>query len=95
MFYIRADGNSKIGMGHIMRCISVATAVCGKKPVFITADGGCDKLIRDNGFDNIVLNTDYTQMESELPILGGILKDDDIILVDSYQVKHRYFIVFI
>lgn len=27
MFYIRADGNAKIGIGHIMRCLSIAEAI--------------------------------------------------------------------
>lgn len=41
MFYIRADGNTKIGMGHVMRCLSVAEAAaemyCLFPPVFILA----------------------------------------------------------
>ena len=27
MFYIRADGNPEIGMGHVMRCLSIADAL--------------------------------------------------------------------
>ena len=26
MLYIRADGNTDIGMGHVMRCLSIAEA---------------------------------------------------------------------
>lgn len=96
MLYIRADGNAKIGMGHVMRCLSIAEAVAETdgqpKPVFLTADEGCCQLIADRGFPYIVLHTDYRDMMSELPQLGRLLnKEDDIILVDSYQVNVAYY----
>lgn len=96
MLYIRADGNTEIGMGHVMRCLSIAEAVAETdgqpKPVFITADEGCCHLITDRGFQSIVLNTDYRDMISELPQLAKLLnKENDIILVDSYQVSVEYY----
>jgi UDP-2,4-diacetamido-2,4,6-trideoxy-beta-L-altropyranose hydrolase len=94
MFYIRADGNSAIGMGHVMRCLSIAEAADRNeniKPVFIIADEGCKAIITDRGFESIVLNTDYRDMESELPKLSEILDKDDIILVDSYHVTYTYY----
>jgi UDP-2,4-diacetamido-2,4,6-trideoxy-beta-L-altropyranose hydrolase len=94
MFYIRADGNSHIGMGHIMRCLSIAEAsYSGEniKPVFILAEDDCKKMVNDRGFESIVLNTDYRDMESELSLMAGILNKDDIILVDSYQVTINYY----
>jgi UDP-2,4-diacetamido-2,4,6-trideoxy-beta-L-altropyranose hydrolase len=96
MFYIRADGNSDIGMGHVMRCLSIAEAACDYnggniKPVFITADEGCKAMIGDRGFESIVLGTDYKDMESELPRLLDILDKSDVILVDSYQVTVNYY----
>ena len=97
MLYIRADGNTEIGMGHVMRCLSIAEAVAEMdgqpKPVFLTADEGCCHLITDRGFQSIVLNTDYRDMMSELPQLAKLLdKENDIILVDSYQVSEEYYI---
>ena len=96
MLYIRADGNTEIGMGHVMRCLSVAEAVAETggqpRPVFITADEGCCHLITDRGFQSIVLDTDYRDMMSELPQLTGLLnQEDDVILVDSYQVSEEYY----
>ena len=96
MLYIRADGNTEIGMGHVMRCLSIAEAVAEMdgqpKPVFLTADEGCCHLISDRGFQSIVLNTDYRDMMSELPQLAKLLdKENDIILVDSYQVSEEYY----
>lgn len=94
MFYIRADGNSAIGMGHIMRCLSIAEASHSKKnskPIFIIADEGCKEMISDRAFESIVLNTDYRDMESEIALLSEILKPTDIVLVDSYQVTVNYY----
>lgn len=72
MLYIRADGNAEIGMGHVMRCLSIAEAAAEKPPVFITADEESRALIEDRGFGVIVLNTDYRDMMSELPQLEQI-----------------------
>lgn len=95
MLYIRADGNTDIGMGHIMRCLSVAEAVAAgreEKPVFITADEGCRNMIEERGFQAIVLGTDYKDMISELPLLEKRFhKMKDVLLVDSYQVSDEYY----
>lgn len=96
MLYIRADGNADIGMGHVMRCLSVAEAAAetagGSGPVFITADGECRDMIADRGFRVIVLHTDYKDMMTELPLLGKTVdRDRDVLLVDSYQVSREYF----
>ena len=39
MIYIRVDANKKIGMGHMMRCISIAEALIieGEKVCFLVA----------------------------------------------------------
>lgn len=80
MLYIRADGNTEIGMGHVMRCLSVAEAVTDldsqHPPVFITADEGCRSLIEERGFRVIVLNTDYRDMMSELSLLEELFDEN-------------------
>ncbi len=96
MLYIRADGNTQIGMGHVMRCLSIAEAAAAlgesHKPVFLVADEGCRSMITERGFRVIVLHTDYKDMMSELSQLAKILdKEQDILLVDSYQADTVYF----
>lgn len=96
MLYIRADGNTDIGMGHVMRCLSVAEAAADQdsacRPVFVTADAGCRGMIADRGFETVVLDTDYRDMMAELPLLERMLdRERDVVLVDSYQVSGRYF----
>ena len=101
MLYIRADGSKEIGMGHVMRCLSVAEAVADidpvYPPVFITADAGCRAMIEERGFRVIVLGTDYRDMMGELPLLrevllGGPCSAGAMLLVDSYQVSREYYL---
>lgn len=100
MYIIRADGNTAIGMGHVMRCLSIADAMKDRniEPVFMTADNDCVAMIEDRGFEVCVLGTDYRDMESELPLIREFLRQrtknvdaSSIILVDSYQVTSRYY----
>lgn len=99
MFYIRADGNAEIGMGHVMRCLSIADALTqkGSKPLFITATEECMELIQKRGYETILLETDYQEMELEISQLASILRknphrEQNTILVDSYQATEPYFI---
>lgn len=78
MFYIRADGNEKIGMGHVMRCLSIAEALKeqGEEVLFITADDKAVENIEKRGFSAKVLGTEYDNMEAELPGLKEILRTE-------------------
>ena len=73
MFLIRGDGNSRIGIGHLMRCLTIAEEAAallqgGKEEIcFVCADEASEKFIRENGFRTYVLKTDYRDMEAELP----------------------------
>lgn len=66
---IRADGNAKIGVGHLMRCLTIAEASEHKDGVgFVCADEESAKLVQERGFDAYVLGTDYREPESELDL---------------------------
>ena len=96
MIYIRADANPSIGMGHIMRCLSIADAFhdLGHAVTFILADDGAEKLVINRGYNAIVLHSDYQVMEKELTLWDsqGVLSSEgeDIIIVDSYFVSPFY-----
>jgi len=94
MILIRADGNPQIGIGHIMRCLSLADAFREQKIeiVFVIAEQYCQKLIENRGYVCIVLGTAHNRMEEELPAFQLILKQRQPVLVilDSYYVTLEY-----
>ncbi len=101
---IRADGNSKIGAGHLMRCLAVAEALTlsvGRERIcFICADEESGALAAEHGFESRILGTDYQDMEAELPAWGALAEslaerevgqtEFNVILADSYQVTDAY-----
>lgn len=93
MIYVRADGNNKIGMGHIMRCMAIATEVKkqGEEVTFLLADDTPVEAIENAGFSYVVLNTDYEKMETEETVLEKIVVSKAKFLVDSYFVTNEYF----
>ena len=92
--YIRADMNSEISTGHVMRCLSVADAAkrMGKKAVFITADDQPKELIESRGHKCIVLGTEWNDLEKEIPALSKVISSEkaERILIDHYSVTAEY-----
>ena len=94
MLYIRTDMNQVIATGHMMRCLSIADAASelGEQVTFILADNQAASYIADRGYERIVLNTKWDDMEAELPALELVIKENKItsLLVDSYRVTEAY-----
>lgn len=92
MILIRADANEKIGTGHVMRCLSLASAFHndGQKVMFLTADHRGDKLIKSRGFESICLDSEWTDMESEDADIAVKSCRPDLLLVDSYFATEPY-----
>lgn len=99
MYFVRADGNAKIGAGHLMRCLTIAEAmvklsVAESDILFVCADESSAILVREHGFGAEVLGTDYQRLSEELAAWESILKvqeqEDHVILVDSYYVTDSY-----
>ena len=94
MIYIRADMNAQIATGHIMRCLSIADALhgVGEPVTFILADEQAVSILKQRGYDAIVLHTQWNHMDEELPVLSQIIRNEHIdkLLIDSYQVTQRY-----
>lgn len=90
----RADGNSKIGAGHVMRCLSIAKAALkqGHECIFISADQSFLSEIHRQGFKCIILNSNYEALDQELENLVNIIKEErpNLILVDSYFITEHY-----
>ena len=88
----RADANKAIGMGHIMRTLSIADAFSSAhcEVEFIIADDTVASLIQDRGYNTTVLRSQYDHMDDELE-LWPIDLHADYLIVDSYYVTPSYF----
>jgi len=95
MIWIRADANREIGMGHVMRCLSVAEALkkTGEQVCFLTADESAVPLLAEKGQEYRILHSDYKNPEGELECLEEMLREDPprFFLADSYYVTAEYF----
>lgn len=90
MILIRSDANEIVGMGHVMRCLSIADAFCivNEEIVFVVSDDRCSGFINDRGFQTIILNSDYSNMDDE-PEWWNI-NSASLIIIDSYFVTPSY-----
>lgn len=103
---IRVDGGSTIGMGHIMRCMTIAEAFTqnGIEVIFISkVNEGINKLI-DSGYKVVQLPKDqvYTDkklfygdinsLDKEIEEIKKIIENKkiDIMVIDSYNVTYEY-----
>jgi len=61
---IRADANGEVGMGHIMRCITIAKQIkeLGHETVFFTADGYANDLLKRAGMESICLDSPWNRI---------------------------------
>lgn len=94
MLYFRVDVNSEIATGHMMRCLSIASAARQKgiDCEFIVADEGAQSFAEEKGFEAYCLNSDWNYKEDELSALCNYLKEKDakVLIVDSYQATDAY-----
>lgn len=94
MILFRTDGNTKIGIGHIMRCLSIADAFrrSGKESMFVLADKSMQNTISTRKYKTFVLDTNYQYMDGELEKLRPFIKNlaPDMFIVDSYFVTKQY-----
>lgn len=95
MIVFRVDGNGQIGLGHIMRCMSIADAFeeVGEECFFLLADAFADTIVRSRGFKTFVMNTRFDCMEMEFAEIKPIILylRPRYIVVDSYFVTEKYF----
>lgn len=88
---IRADGNARIGAGHLMRCLTIADAFSEKEKIgFVCAEEESAAFVCSRGYEACVLYTDYKEMRQELPYWETLSGRDRVILIDSYYATKEY-----
>lgn len=94
MVLFRADGNSIIGMGHVMRCLSIAEAFkrSGETCLFALADDGMSAVITSRGFDFVSFESDYRNPMNEIGLIKELVRfrKPRLLVVDSYYVTDVY-----
>lgn len=97
MYIFRADGNSIIGIGHIMRCITIAEALSEKIKnkeaiLFLCADCASKQFVTEKGFLAKSIGTMPENMNSEISLLDKFIdaQIENTIIVDSYFVTKSY-----
>lgn len=101
LIYIRTDGNHKIASGHLVRCLSIASACqsLGMEVCFLVSEGESCSLLRgfldsEDSFRIIPLKTAvYDHPERELSEISALLRScqqKPVYLLDSYYVTEHY-----
>ena len=92
MIVFRVDGNSHLGAGHIMRCLAIANTAkeMNEECLFVLASGDFEKVVLDNKHRTIVLNSDYSIMNTEELVTIIDLNKPRAVFIDSYFVTKEY-----
>lgn len=95
MIAIRVDINDQIGMGHMMRCFAIASAIqkAGDEVLFICADEDGKKFAERSKFKALSLDTQWNDFDNEQTKIIQLIHDlkPKILLVDSYYATPAYF----
>lgn len=93
--YIRTDGNSILGLGHLMRCMSIGDALyeSGKICEFIVADEEAACVVEERGYKAHVLDSKWNDLEYEIDLMIDFMREYNVelLLVDSYYATENYF----
>ncbi|KAA0991312.1 UDP-2,4-diacetamido-2,4,6-trideoxy-beta-L-altropyranose hydrolase [Dyadobacter aurulentus] len=83
--YIRTDGSSSIGLGHLVRCIALARMLSNDFEIFFACKQIPDSIageIETDGYHLIRLKNDDD--------LTSILSPTDLVVIDSYELESDY-----
>lgn len=88
--FFRADGNGKIGLGHIVRCLSIIHMVCDYYDCVMIVNNA-DKSVLNiiNGVCQIV-DLKAENSITEIEKIRSIVQNRDIIIIDGYGFDFAY-----
>lgn len=83
--YIRVDGSSEIGLGHLVRCLALAQMLKNDFEISFV----CIRIPDKTKEEILNLNFNLIIIQQENEILD-ILKKNDIVVIDHYQLDLNY-----
>ncbi len=94
----RAEANDNIGIGHIMRCLTIAEALCkrGYEPIFMYSERQSIPQVAANGYREIKMDSeDPWGMTGAEEILTWMKTNGVVsLIVDNYAVNNEFLSVF-
>lgn len=90
----RVDGNKTIGMGHVMRCLTLASAFfsSGYRAIFAMSDNLLQNKIQSHGFDFVCMDSRFDDYSFHSAVFFDYVKATapSIVVVDNYSVSSNY-----
>lgn len=89
---LRADGNSKIGLGHVMRCVAIGQMLINNFEISFAIQNPEESMIKmlTNEHFKIISLPSTSNMESDCFNLLNLTTEKDIIVLDGYNFKAEY-----
>ena len=91
--FFRADASSKVGLGHLTRCVALASMLREKFSCCFLLKDSAEigfKLVSDNNFTCLTL--EENDLEKEALEVSQIVGKDDVLVIDGYQFTEEYFV---
>jgi UDP-2,4-diacetamido-2,4,6-trideoxy-beta-L-altropyranose hydrolase len=89
--FFRADGNEKIGLGHIGRCLALAEMVCDNYDCQFLIKAPSDKVKEMIlPYADVIELPGNLSLENELDILSQYLTSKDALVIDHYSLRSNY-----
>lgn len=90
----RTDGNKTIGMGHVTRCLALASAFfnSGYRVVFAMSDDSLQNKVQNHGFNFVCVNSRFDDYSFHPDVFFEYVKATapSIVVVDNYSVSSKY-----
>jgi len=88
----RADGNSRMGLGHVVRCGALAESIGPSYEKIFYTRCNIPGIIEDaeQHFNRIVILNEEESVESEIESICSEITEDDILVMDGDHFKENY-----